>query len=224
MCEGKELRCCFAYHTKRSVLMELVQFRAHNGVFFIQLIGALEFETSAALAIMTNWIKKDQTINKVVIDLSKATIIDSTNLGLIAQLGLYASQNHEHLPVLSPGITPSVKDTLSRLELNQFYRWIHEDESFDYLQRKLIRFLGPQEEPEKQICERAIEAHELLMSLSETNKTEFRSVIAGLHIEKALLKAEEHEDLHADIYVGARLQELEVNQPWNETTPRQNLH
>lgn len=210
--------------TKRSVLMELVQFRAHKGLFLIKLVGALEFETSAALATITSWIKNDRTINQVVIDLSKATVIDSTNLGLIAQLGLYARQNHEHLPVLSPGVTPSVKATLSRLELNQFYRWIKEDESFDYIENKLIRFLGPQEEPEKQICDRAIEAHELLMSLSETNKTEFRSVIAGLHIEKALLKAEEHEDLHEEVHVGARLQELEVNQPWSDKMARQNLH
>ncbi len=200
--------------------MELVQFRAHNGLFLIQLIGSLEFNTSAALETLLDWMKQDQSITRLVIDLSNARVIDSTNLGIIAQMGLFASQNHPQKPILAPGSSANVKETLSRFELNQLYRWKKPEENFNYLQGKMIRFLGPVEESENRICERAIEAHQVLMSLSETNKIEFKSVVAGLKIEKALLNAEKMPFEVVDIKIpeAAKLQELEVNRPCNETS------
>lgn len=198
--------------------MELVQFCSRQGIFFIRLIGDLEFNSSSRLETLLSWIKENRSIKRLVIDLSYAQTIDSTNLGMIARLGLYAHQKHEHMPILSPGAAAQVKQTLSKFQLHQLFRWKGEDESFGIEDGAFIRLLGPVEEAEVSICERAIEAHRALVSLGEGNPSEFNSVIAGLQIERALIASEEDEvqDESDESWSGndcPELKDLEVNRP-----------
>jgi anti-anti-sigma regulatory factor len=192
--------------------MEFVQFRIRNKVFFVRLIGRLEFRASAAFDTVIDWIKNDKSIKRVVVDLSLATSIDSTNLGLLAQLGLYSNQKHCSVPILGAGDTPQVKQTLSKLQLNKLYRWKGDQEVFGINDAEFISVLGPGKELESKICERAISAHHALISLSESNRTEFSSVIAGLQIERALLDHRYPSDEEQDISFGD-LKDLEVDKP-----------
>jgi len=170
--------------------MERVQFRSKKGVFLIRLLGTLEFKTSAGLDVLLSWIQSDRSIQRIIINLEQARSIDSTSLGLIAQLGLYANLKHQQKPILCPGKSPKVKDTLSNLQLHKLFRWKGEDEVFLIKDRECITLLEPLNEPEDIICERAISAHKALMSLSEQNHLEFKSVMVRLRLEKALLKQE----------------------------------
>lgn len=167
--------------------MEMVQFRSHEGLFVIRLFGDLQFQTSAAMDLLIGWIKEDKSIKRIVVDLSKATMIDSTNLGMIAQLGLFAHQKHEQMPILGAGASPNVKKTLSKFQLHKLFRWKGDEEVFGIADHNFIQCLGPAKESENVICERAIAAHAALISLGEVNVSEFTGVMAGLHIERAML-------------------------------------
>lgn len=192
--------------------MELVQFRIRDNVFFIRLIGRLEFRASAAFDTVIGWVKSDKSIKRVVVDLSLATSIDSTNLGLLAELGLYSNQKHGSVPILGAGDTPKVKQTLSKLQLSKLYRWKGDQEVFGINDAEFIGVLGPVKESEATICERAIAAHRALISLSESNRAEFISVIAGLQIERALLDHSYIEEEVEECTFGD-LKDLKVNQP-----------
>lgn len=197
--------------------MELVQFCNRNNIFFIRLVGDLEFKSSAGLETILGWIKENKTIKRLVIDLSYVHTIDSTNLGMIAQLGLFAHQKHEHMPILSPGAASQVKQILSQFELHKLFRWKGDDEIFGVSDNAFIQLLEPIAEEEVNICERAIQAHRALVSLGEGNR-EFNRVIAGLQIERALIAHEDDIDsLGEDTAVNNHcheLKDLEVNRPY----------
>lgn len=205
--------------------MELVQFCSRQGIFFIRLIGDLEFKASSGLDTILGWVKDDKRIRRLVIDLGYAKTIDSTNLGMIAELGLHAHQKHEHMPILCPGAAPQVKHTLSNLQLNQLFRWKGDDEVFGIADGDFIHLLPPVAESEALICDRAIKAHRALVSLGEGNPLEFRGVLAGLHMERALLAKDLCEDQDDDAIngdlVNGGLESMEINQPYVSCKPLQ---
>lgn len=110
--------------------------------------------------------------SSVFIDLSEAENLDSTTLGLIAKVGILSRRHHATAPVIYCS-NASINRLLDSMGLGSVFE-IHSccsevAERLDELPAKPCS--------ESEMRETVIEAHRVLMGLSEKNRAEFKNLL-----------------------------------------------
>jgi anti-anti-sigma regulatory factor len=143
----------------------------------LKITGALRFNECAPLEFFLKQLPQNKNID-LTIDLSEAELLDSTALGLLAQVAI---QMPEHKPHLYCPDNDLQKVLLS-MSLDQLFDFIKTPPN---VPEKLseVKIIA---ENEANQTKRALEAHRTLMGLSKENKEEFKSVVELL--EESLRK------------------------------------
>ncbi|RMF15550.1 MAG: anti-anti-sigma factor, partial [Gammaproteobacteria bacterium] len=82
----------------------------NKGVFVLKFEGEVRLNICSALDRLIEEIESKPGFVTVIIDLTESTLIDSTTLGLIAKLGLFARHKRKVLPTII-----SNRDDIDRL-------------------------------------------------------------------------------------------------------------
>ena len=150
-----------------------------DNVCVIKLAGDIRLTLSSSI---DNYIEKLFTskfpYKNIVIDLMETEAIDSTSLGLLAKISLYAQQRFSIKPTIF-STNPSITKLLTSVGFSQIFNI---ETGFDsHLEAIKCKELKTSESGnEKKVREKVIEAHKILMSLNNENKEAFRELVNTL--------------------------------------------
>tara|TARA_B110000858_G_scaffold81503_1_gene94518 strand:+ start:13612 stop:14103 length:492 start_codon:yes stop_codon:yes gene_type:complete len=118
-----------------------------------------------------------KNVKRVVVDMLDAEGLDSTTLGLLAKLGLHCRQQYGlNIEVFCQN--SSILRTLESMSFDEIFDIFDQlpdlDASADLYE------IGTQNLPLDEIREQVLEAHKILVRLSEDNQQEFQDLIKAL--------------------------------------------
>jgi anti-anti-sigma factor len=148
---------------------------SHEGAYVIRLEGDVRLTLCTTIDEYVKRMFSDPGFSSVWVDLCEAEGIDSTTLGLLAKLALEARERYGFAPAIyccDPGI-------IRLLRSMGFQRL------FDLHEESCSSPAGIDEIPvvagsEQAVKDKVIEAHRVLMGLSEENKAKFKDLMAVL--------------------------------------------
>jgi len=118
------------------------------------------------------------TLCCVIFDLTAATAVDSTTLGLMAKIAIRSKDRCDIIPVVF-STNPSVNRLLEVMGFDDIFEIIHEKHEFS----KPCRHITLTDIDEASAKERVIEAHEILMQLNDSNKEAFKDLVTTLETQ-----------------------------------------
>ena len=149
-----------------------------DGVYLLKLLGDVRVTLCISAEGFFDRMFKDPDFQSVLVDLSAATGIDSTSLGILAKLSIGTQQRF--------GLVPTLVVTSSDLE--RVLRSSGFSDVFHLVTEPLERVeqlgeLPPSQLGEDALRQRVIDAHKTLMGLNERNQHAFQDLVAALEAE-----------------------------------------
>ncbi|MFQ3199923.1 MAG: anti-anti-sigma factor [Zhongshania sp.] len=146
-----------------------------SGAFVIKLVGDVRLTLCTTLDEFFDEMLSVENFASVVVDLSDALNVDSTTLGLLAKLAIKAKERFKFVPV----ILSTNRDITRVLESMGF------DRVFSIREEPLLNDKDLGELPvlqcsEDSVKKRVLEAHRILMGLSDSNHAKFRELVSLL--------------------------------------------
>jgi anti-anti-sigma factor len=146
-----------------------------SGAFVIKLVGDVRLTLCTTLDEFFDEMLSVENFASVVVDLSDALNVDSTTLGLLAKLAIKAKERFKFVPV----ILSTNRDITRVLESMGF------DRVFSIREEPLLNDEDLGELPvlqcsEDSVKKRVLEAHRILMGLSDSNHAKFRELVSLL--------------------------------------------
>lgn len=140
-------------------------------VYILKITGALRFNQCAVLENFLKKIMVKHTPDLLLIDLSQTELLDSTALGLLAQIALKFTQlKHPKPDLYCPA--GDLQKVLLSMSLEQLFHFVSQVPVSTTLPELVV-----QSDTAENQEQRVLGAHETLMGLSEKNKKEFKSVV-----------------------------------------------
>lgn len=148
-------------------------------VHILKLVGDIRLHTSRPLDDFFKYYIQTKKVHELIVDLSNTTMIDSTGLGLLAQLAIGFFENENKKPALVC-VSQDIARILSAVQFDTLFTIVNKAQ---ISKAPLQSLPQPETEDERQIAERALEAHRILSSLSQANKRQFYPVVEILEKE-----------------------------------------
>ncbi len=147
----------------------------HKGAYALRLVGDVRVNLCAAIEKYLEQMFEDRDLRSVTLDLCEAEGIDSTTLGILAKLALRAQRQC--------GFKPAIYS--SNAGINRLLRSMAFGRLFTIRERALAEPERALELPavatdSEQLRGRVIEAHRVLMDLSEDNRARFQDLMEVL--------------------------------------------
>ena len=137
----------------------------------LKITGSLRFNQCGPLEFFLKKYLPKQTMTVLLVDLSEADLLDSTALGLLAQIALQFKKISHHTPQLYCKEC-DLKQVLLSMGLDQLFEFTpHAQVAHNLLE------LSVPVEPQDIQTARSLSAHKTLMGLSDENKQEFKTVV-----------------------------------------------
>lgn len=152
-----------------------IQFAEYNETFVLKCAGDVRLTFCSALNETIEKILKTNSFKSIVIDLTEVISIDSTTLGLLAKLSILSKRKFGMLPTLA-STNPDVSRVLDSMGFNQVFNLVHTPAPCP----ECLDDLPEQDQSEAVVKERVLEAHQILMSLNESNRDAFRDLVSAL--------------------------------------------
>ena len=152
-----------------------IQFAEYNDTFVLKCVGDVRLTFCSALNETIENTIKANSAKSIVIDLTEVISIDSTTLGLLAKLSILSMRKFGMLPTLA-STNPDVSRVLDSMGFNQVFNLVHTAAPCP----ECLDELPEQDKSEAVVKERVLEAHQILMSLNESNRDEFRDLVSAL--------------------------------------------
>ena len=147
-----------------------------DNITYIKMVGNLKYTTSSGFDHFVDGLM-ERGFKNVVIDLSEATYIDSTNLGLIAKIAGRARHNSRmHVTIVSPN--EDINEILRSVRFDKLFTIVENMEGLDNLQE-----IPDEEHDKKEDLQMLIKAHKALMDIDEENRPQFKDVVELLENE-----------------------------------------
>ena len=152
-----------------------IQFAEQSGTFILKFVGEVRLTLCSALDATIEKIFTSLNFSAIVIDLTETRSIDSTTLGLLAKLSILSRQKIGLLPTV---VTPH--DDIPRLLQSMGF-----DQVFNIVESPLpcsecLADLPSQDQSEDVVKAKVLEAHQILMSLNESNREAFHDLVSAL--------------------------------------------
>lgn len=147
----------------------------HDGAYALKLLGDVRVSLCTTIDDYFNQMYADSNFVSVLVDLCEAEGIDSTTLGLLAKLALRVRDQHGFKPVIY-SCNPGINRLLQSMAFGKIFDIRVELCSDPELITELPSVNGNEDE----IRQRVIEAHRILMDLSEENRARFKDLMAVL--------------------------------------------
>ena len=151
----------------------------HQGVYVIRFSGDVRLTLSAPFDHYVASMFDDPQFASIVIDLSEAKAVDSTSLGVLANLSLTMQSLRGKLPLLVCE-SPDLLRILTNMGFDDIFAIV--DEQFDFA-NGLAELPMAHDLDERTLRERVIQAHQTLMQLNESNREVFKSLVEALEQE-----------------------------------------
>lgn len=149
-----------------------------NGAYVIRLDGDVRLSLCTSIDDYFARMYEDPDFVSVVVDLCTAQGIDSTTLGLLARLALHVKAEFGFMPAIY-SCDPGINRLLRSMAFQTLFE-LHEEACSDLEDITEIPTVRGGEEAVKQ---QVIEAHKVLMGVSEENHARFKDLLTAL--EKA---------------------------------------
>ena len=143
-----------------------------DDVYVLKLVGQIRHTISSGFDAFLEKMFTDADLKDVIIDLTETEYIDSTNLGLIAQVAQrMEARSTKKVAVISTN--PDVTEVLTSLGFDQVFIIIEETAGIES---------GMSEIPQVELSHRnrallVLRAHKALIDLSQDNESVFRNVV-----------------------------------------------
>lgn len=152
---------------------------AEKGIYLLKFTGEVRLNMCSTLDIIIDNMRDDDDFMTVVIDLSEASVIDSTTLGLLAKIGIFAKKANKILPTII-----STNPDVTRLVFSMGF-----DELFIIVDKAASKLEHLDEIPvlqasEDEVREKVLAAHRILMDLNSRNKETFKDLVSTLEAEQ----------------------------------------
>jgi len=152
-----------------------IQFAEQNGVCVFKFSGEVRLTLSAALDEVIKQLASRNDWSAIAIDLTEASSIDSTTLGLLAKLSLLAKEKNHLLPTLLS----------TQSDINRVLQSMGFEQVFNLIEKPLLppvhlHDLPPLTQSEDEARIRVLEAHRTLMQLNASNHAAFADLVKTL--------------------------------------------
>ncbi len=148
---------------------------SHNGAYVIRLVGDVRLTLCTTIDDYFQKMYGDPEFTSVWVDLCDAEGIDSTTLGLLAKLALEVKEKFGFEPAIY-SCDPSIVRLLKSMGFHQLYE-LHEEACSNLENIAEIPTVSGSEEA---VREKVVEAHKVLMGLSDENRARFKDLMAAL--------------------------------------------
>lgn len=149
-----------------------------DGVKVLKFVGDVRVTLGPTITDFVNKLDQCRDLRSIVIDLTETENIDSTSLGLMAKLSLKSQELLHSLPTIV-----SSREDITRILLSMGF-----DNVF-VIVNEASGEVGPLGElptqlvSEEALREQVLEAHRVLMSISQENENAFRDLVEALETE-----------------------------------------
>lgn len=147
----------------------------HDGAYAIKLVGDVRVDLCTSIDDYFEAMFENPDFESVLVDLCEAEGIDSTTLGLLAKLALRARKQHGLRPTIYSS-NSGINRLLSSMAFNKLFD-IREEACGDIDSINEIPSVNDDAASAK---EKVIEAHRILMDISDENRDRFRDLMAVL--------------------------------------------
>jgi anti-anti-sigma factor len=144
---------------------------------FIRVTGRGSFKISATLKQFVAETTSKQSVSAVVLDLSECIGMDSTFMGVLAGLSGRLKQNGQTLELIN--LSDKNTELLATLGVDQVIAHYSHNHGHELPDRP-AQSLPTASASKKDLAETALQAHEILVELSEENRPRFKRVIEYL--------------------------------------------
>jgi anti-anti-sigma factor len=143
-------------------------------------IGRVDYTLAPAIERVASRLLDDRTVTDLLFDLSAATLLDSTNLGLIARLAERARATAEGRPVIVSR-NDDINAVLASMGFGEIFDIVGDHPALAAHTEEEPITAGPPSKTELHAT--MLAAHRTLMSLNEKDRAEFEGVVAWLEGE-----------------------------------------
>jgi len=151
-----------------------------QGVYILKFVGEIRLNLCSTLDAIIESMSADPAFRTVVIDLTEAQMLDSTSLGLLAKLAIFTKSRSNLLPTII-----STNPDVTRLILSMGFDRIFIIVKQAATQMEHLNELPILDATEKEVREKVLAAHRVLMELNEQNRTAFKDLVAALECDGA---------------------------------------
>jgi len=143
-----------------------------SGVIFIKLLGEFRFRDSALLQKCLDAVEAELDLLGLIIDLRETHSVDSTILGVLAQIGFAATKLEPQKPVMIAH-PDDIYKILTAMSFDKIFDLVTKiaEKTTDFEKVK------PSFESDHDLVLRVLQAHKTLSHLSHENAAQFREVI-----------------------------------------------
>jgi anti-anti-sigma factor len=153
-------------------------FAEKDGITYIKMVGNLKYSTSSGFDRFVEGLI-ERGFSRAVIDLSEASYIDSTNLGLIAKIANRSRSCADvNVSIISPN--EDINEILRSVRFDKIFTIITDTSQLNEAQ---LEEIPEEQQSEKENLEMLIEAHKSLMAAHEENRPQFKDVVELLEQE-----------------------------------------
>jgi len=153
-----------------------ILFAEQDGIYFIQLQGSVRYSASQGLGKLIDRIAGDEEAREVVVDLTQAEYLDSTNLGLLAKTANVSLSRFGKQPLLVSGNT-DINMVLKSMGFEHVFQIVSDWAPSSFETADITTTTAD--------AHLLLDAHRYLSSLNEKNAETFRDVIELLEAEQS---------------------------------------
>lgn len=145
----------------------------------LRYVGRADYVMAPAIERVGEGLLEGNDLTELVFDLRQATMLDSTNLGLLVRMAGRAEQAGARATIVSTN--DDVTDVLRSMGLGAMFQISSDD--------PVLHEVGPGEEipqeptGQRDLMRTMLEAHRVLVSIDQNDSAGFRAVVEGLESE-----------------------------------------
>ena len=148
---------------------------SHDGAYVIRMVGDVRLTLCTTIDDYFQRMFEDPEFASVWVDLCDAEGIDSTSLGLLAKLALKVQDRFGFAPAIY-SCDPGINRLLKSMGFQRLFE-LHEEACAN---PDDVSEIPTAEGSEQAIKEKVIEAHRVLMNLSDENRARFKDLMSAL--------------------------------------------
>ena len=154
-------------------------YAVHQGTYVVKLVGDIRVPICATFDGFIENMFHDARLNSVVIDLSEASVVDSTALGLMAKIAIQMRKRFNQKPLIIC-TRPDISRILATMGFEKVFNIVHEAPVKNPPMSEMPTIPCSQ----GSACDKVLEAHRILMEMNEKNRETFKDVVAALEYDQ----------------------------------------
>lgn len=149
-----------------------ILFAENNGVCFIKFIGSIQYTISSGFDKLVAKIISSSTISEAIFDVTEATHIDSTNLGLMARIAGSLIEKYARKPVIIC-INPDINTIFLSMGFEHAFMIV---KKLEIMPKELFELPTEAQDRADQL-QMLTKAHRTLMNMNDKNHDTFKTIV-----------------------------------------------